>query len=97
LTCGAGFKVGVALVSLEVAAGAGEEPGALAPLLAGADEPLLVLPGVELPGLLLCGAACDEEFPSDVPDCWKGAGSAGPLQAASAAMGIRTGTNHDER
>lgn len=94
--CGAGFKVGFTVVSLEAAALAGVEPEPLAALLAGSDG-LLVLLGVELPELLFCGAACDEELPGDVPDCWKGAGSAGAPQAASAAMGIRTGTNHDER
>ena len=73
---------------------AGEAAGPAAAPLAGADEPVLVRSGFELPVLLLAGAARDESS-SDVPDCWNGAGSAGPLQAASAAMGIRT--NHDER
>jgi len=67
LPCGAGFSVGFVVPSLlDVAAVLGAALELPALLLAG-SEPLL-LPGVELPELLPCGAACDEELPSDVPD-----------------------------
>jgi hypothetical protein len=83
LACGAGFKVGFAVVSLEMAGAAGvaggvPEPlagllaGLLAPaavLLAGAGELLLVLPAVELPEPLLCGVVRDDELPAVVPVC----------------------------
>ena len=99
--CGAGFSAGFVVPSPEAAAvgeGLGEELELVGALLAGSDEPALVpLPVVELPELPFCGAPCDEALPSPVPDCWKGGGSAGPLQAASAVRGSTRDTNHDER
>jgi hypothetical protein len=106
LVCGAGFRVGVVGLSLAEAA-VGDEALELLELLAG-TEPRLLLPDAELaelpdaelaelPELPLCGAACDDEVPADVPDCWKGAGSAGLPQATSVAIGARMGRNQEER
>ena len=66
---GAGFSVGLVVLSLLVAAVLGAALELPVALLAGTEPELPeLLPDVELPELLPCGVVCDEELPSDVPD-----------------------------